>query len=111
MPLREGERGREKQDQNRLRSPVSKCSSLPVASGLAGLEEGEVDMDRGEEWPQALWTPQDGSWSKKVVAGVLEVERRQSGKGSALRAARGTGQEKGIGRSYSTAGPHQAHPV
>lgn len=54
MPLREGVRGREKQDRNRLRSPVSKCSSLPVASGLAGLEEGEVDMDRGEEWPRAL---------------------------------------------------------
>lgn len=44
------------------------------------------------------------------MAGVLEVERRQSGKGSALRAARGTGQEKGIGQLCSTTGPHQAHP-
>lgn len=81
-------------DQDCLGSPVSKCSNLLAASRLAGLEGGEVGVDRSEEWALALWTPWDGSLSEKVVAGVQGVERRQSRKGSALRVARGTGKEK-----------------
>lgn len=82
-------------DQDCLGSPVSKCSNLLAASRLAGLEEGEVGVDRSEEWALALWTPWDWSSSEKVVAGVQGVE---SGKGDRESTESGKGDREREGQ-------------
>ena len=44
--------------------------------GLMGLEEEEVGMERSEEWVPGIVELQDESLNEKVVAGILEAERR-----------------------------------
>lgn len=47
-----------------------------LLTGLMGLEEEEVGMERSEEWVPGIVELQDESVSEKVVAGILEAERR-----------------------------------